>query len=225
MIFALSLALISIEPELSLHREPKKGDKAEYLVEYEGLLDKTKISYSARVLEVVKVVEAASAEFSTTTRDVEIRVDEEKAPPQPESTESLWIGSDGTIITAGKKVESYRERQAYLMGFLPPEKGVGIGGSWQRTQVLQGGISLKGTYKLLGSEIVKGVPTLKVEFSLQEVGAKLCATAEGRVWLAPQSFVILRMESKVTNFPFDLGTDVSGAGKLTLTLQNFTPGN
>ncbi len=223
-LIALSAWLMAFTPaqeEYTLKLQVKEGDTFKYRFTMEIAFGEQSVVVSMNMTsKVVKVdadgnivIESSSSDGMAKFGDQEMPI-----PPSP-ATKTTFKPNGMPIKVEGGNNPDISLRMARLNSHFFPEKPIKIGDKWSAEMKAEGNApALKADLELVAKEKIGDQDTLKIKFTIQEVGEKVeggPSTLNGHVWIDPKTGMLVRMSASVKGMPAE-GAPMPLDGTITM---------
>ncbi len=209
----------------SMKRVPKVDDVLKMRMTGEVSVAGQQVSITTLITEKVTKIDANgdyTIESSQTEGKIKFGGQEMAMPSQPASTTKYNANGDVLEIKGDKPTEANEYRLANLSNIHTPDAPVAEGGTWTYTAKADsktGAVAYTATYKIIGTEKIGSHDSVKLTATIKEAEGAEPASSENTVWLDPQTYDAVKVESNWTNAPIP-GAPGPVSGKITLIRED-----
>jgi hypothetical protein len=206
--FALASFSVALQGKV-LRYTPKKGEVHKYRVTLKFSVQGSKVEvHGTSTHKITKVAPNGYITLDTKDTNPTITVNGAKvaAPDTNNSHETSVIRPDGTVANVGgHDVSADRYREETLHTFLLPNFALAVGKVWTwncKADPKTGVVKAKGTFKVIGSEVLLGTPVWKVSTKVIELTGSQPASCVGTEWISKVDGTTVSVKVTDSNMPF-----------------------
>jgi hypothetical protein len=201
--FGLALAAVA---EFDFKAIRAVGEKSKTKVTAEIEIQGIKVEQSYVTSEEVTEVKDGLVTSKSSMSEQKIVVNGQEQPAPPDRTNVSKSKLTGELVESDNTSEQpldVQKRISRVTAVVPPEKPVGVGGSWSVTlpkDEKSGLVPGKLDYKVVAVEKVGKWDVVKVDYSFKETEGGTPLSAKGTMWLTTKKFDNVKADIVVENF-------------------------
>lgn len=209
------------QEEYTLKLQPKEGDTFKYRFTMELTFGEQSAVVTMNISsKVIKVDADGNIVIESGSSDGMVKFGEQEMPiPPSPATRTTFKPNGMPVKVEGGNNPDVSLRMARLNAQFFPDKPVKIGDKWDAELKGEGSAPpLKANFELVAKEKVGDIETLKIKFTIQEIGEKVeggAATLTGHLWIDPKTGMLVRMNGSVKGMPAE-GAPMPLDGTLTM---------
>ncbi|MEN3002478.1 MAG: hypothetical protein ABDI19_11640 [Armatimonadota bacterium] len=200
-------AFASAQEEYTLKLQVKEGDTFKYRFTLELTFGEQSAVVTMNMTnKVLKFDGDGNIIMESSSSDGVVKFGEQEMPLPPSPATKTTYKPDGTPIKVeGGENPEGSLRIARLNAYFFPSKPVKIGDKWSAELKSEGSApALKADFELVAKEKIGDTETLKIKFTLKEVGENVAgeaATITGHTWIDPKTGMLVRLNASVKGLP------------------------